>query len=106
MMRFRTRSDAARYSAQSRWRAAEARAQAEREDGIPDRHPAAEWRSTCIIDLRGAGGPLLTLEPRAGYVSWRAVDQAGNVIDCAALKTLLHTVADALPRELAARRLS
>lgn len=105
-MRFRTRSEAARYSANARWRAAEARAQAERDEGIPDRPPQVEWRSACTLDLRGAGGPLLTLEPRAGYVSWRAVDEAGAVVDCAAIKTLLHRLADELPRELAARRLS
>lgn len=101
-MRFRNRSAAARYSAQCRWRAAEARAESEREAGIPDRgHDDA--RQPCTIDLRGAGGPLLTLEPRVGYVAWRQINDAGEVEACAALKTLLHTLADKLPRMLAAR---
>ena len=101
-MRFRNRSAAARYSAQCRWRAAEARAEAEREAGIPDRAPE-DSRQPCVIDLRGAGGPLLTLEPRRGYVAWRQIDESGQVQACAALKTLLHGMADQLPRMLAAR---
>lgn len=101
-MRFRNRSAAGRYAARCRWRAAEARAQAERDDGIPDREPI-DGRRPCVLDLRGAGGPLLTLEPRLGYVAWRQVDESGAVQACAALKTLLHGVADQLPRMLAAR---
>ncbi len=57
-----------------------------------------DFRTICTLDLRGAGGPLLTLEPRRGYVSWRARDEAGAVVDCAAIKQLLHGVADRLTR--------
>lgn len=87
-------------AANARWRQAEARAQAEREAGIPDRCPV-EWRTPCTIDLRGAGGPLIELQPRLGYVSWRRVE-SGSVTDCAALKTLLHRLADQMPRQLSA----
>ena len=58
-------------AARARWRNAEARAQAERDEGVPDREPLKDWRQPCVIDLRGAGGPLLTLEPRLGYLAWR-----------------------------------
>ena len=90
-------------AANARWRAAEMRAQAERDAGIPDSEPLVDVRQPCVIDLRGAGGPLLTLEPRAGYIAWRQRDDAGGVQDCAAIKTLLHRLADTLPRTLGAR---
>ena len=92
-------------AANARWRAAEARAEAERADGIPDRPMPVDWRTTCTVDLRGAGGPLLTFEPRAGYVAWRARNEAGDVTACAALKTLLHALADDMPRMMGARNL-
>ncbi len=39
-----------------------------------------------------------------GYVSWRAVDaESGEVLHVAALKELLHKLADDLPRWLALR---
>ena len=75
-------------NAAQRYRAQERRAQAERDAGIPDRVDE-DFRTACLLDLRGAGGPLLTLEPRRGYHAWRMV-QDGKVTDCAALKTLLH----------------
>ena len=70
-----------------------------------EERPAIEDRRTPIsLDLRPAGGPNLTLEPRLGYVAWRARDaESGEVVDCAALKELLHRVADGLPRILAMR---
>jgi hypothetical protein len=102
-MRFRSRSEAARYSADARWRAAERRAQAEREAGIPDREPERDVRQPITLDLRSAGGELLTIEPRAGYIGWRLRDESGAVKECAALKTLLHRIADGLPRTLSAR---
>ena len=87
-----------------RLRAAERKAEAERAAGIPDR-TNADARRLCSIDLRGAGGPQLNLEPRAGYHAWRARDVAtGNVVNCAALKTLLHAIADQLPPTLGPRR--
>jgi hypothetical protein len=86
-------------AAHARWRAAQQRAEDERAQGIPDRVDT-DMRQPCTIDLRGAGGPLLTLEPRLGYIAWRQRDEAGQVQDCAAIKTLLHRLADTLPRTL------
>ena len=57
-------------TAAQRYRAQERRAQAERDAGIPDRVDA-DFRTACLLDLRGAGGPLVTLEPRRGYHAWR-----------------------------------
>ena len=91
----RIRTPAQRYRAQER------KAQAEREAGIPDRTDA-DWRTACLLDLRGAGGPLVTLEPRRGYHAWRMVVD-GAVTDCAAVKTLLHRVAAQLPRSMGPR---
>jgi hypothetical protein len=105
-MRFRNRSDAARHSAHCRWRAAAGRADEEREAGISDREPMADARQPFSVDLRGAGGGLVTFEPRRGYISWRRLDESGKVTDCAALKTLLHRLADSLPPTMGARRLS
>lgn len=99
----RRKSPRHQRAALARWRAAEDRAEAEREAGIPDDPPYTDARRTCTLDLRGAGGPLLTLEPRGGYIAWRQLDESGRVTDCAALKTLLHRLADQLPRTLAAR---
>ncbi len=104
-MRFRTRSAAARHSAKCRWRAAEGRAQADRDAGMPDREPYTDARQPFTLDLRSAGGELVTFEPRRGYISWRQLDEAGNVTACAALKTLLHSLADSLPPTMGARRL-
>ena len=92
----RRKSKRHQLAARARWRNAEARAQAERDAGIPDREPATDYRQPCTIDLRGAGGPLLTLEPRLGYLAWRQ-REGEQVTDCAAIKTLLHRLADALP---------
>jgi hypothetical protein len=86
-------------------RAAEARAQAEREAGIPDREPQADARQRITLDLRSYGGERLHIEPRMGYIACRLLDDAGTVKDCAALKTLLHRWADSLPPTLGARRL-
>lgn len=86
-------------AARARWRAAELRADAEREADIPDREPIIDARQQIDLDLRTWCGPHLRIEPRMGYVSGRAIDmQTGTAIDCAALKTLLHRIADRLPR--------
>lgn len=100
----RRKSKRHQLAARARWRNAEARAQAERDAGIPDREPVTDYRQPCTIDLRGAGGPLLTLEPRLGYLAWRQLDKSGQVTDCAAIKTLLHRLADSLPRMLSPSR--
>jgi hypothetical protein len=103
-MRFRTRSEAARYSATTRWRAAEARAQAERDAGIPDLPIAQDARDPITLDLRSAGYRHLRIEPRLGYVAWRAVDvDTGEVLHCAAIKELLRWIAGEVPRQLGAR---
>ncbi len=102
-MRFRNRSAAARYSANARWRAVEARAQAERDAGIPDREPIIDTRQCIDIDLTSHGGPRLRIEPRVGYVSCRMVNLDTGSVECAALKTLLHTLADNLPRRMGMR---
>lgn len=96
-MRYRVRTPAQRY------RAAEAKGAAERAAGAPDRTDE-DARQPCTLDLRGAGGPVLVLEPRRGYHAWRQRDAAsGELLDCAALKTLLHRIADKLPAALAPR---
>lgn len=92
-------------AANTRWRVAEQQAQAERDAGIPDRSAYEDRRLPFTLDLRTWGGPHLHIEPRLGYISARALDAAtGRVVGCAALKTLLHDIADRLPRTLSARR--
>lgn len=88
-------------TAAQRYRSQECKAAAEREAGVPDRSDA-DFRTACLLDLRGCGGPLLTLEPRRGYHAWRMV-QDGKVTACAALKTLLHRIAGELPRTMGPR---
>lgn len=91
-------------AARARWRAAEERAQWERDSGIPDREPMTDARQPFTLDLSACGFRSLRIEPRIGYVAWRAVDvDTGDVLHSAALKELLHWIADALPRMLAMR---
>lgn len=65
--------------------------------GIPMRDDA-DFRRPCMLDLRGAGGPLLTLEPVPRKVAWRARSEDGRVVKRAAIKALLHDVADDMTR--------
>lgn len=58
----------------------------------------ADYRSACTLDLRGAGGPLLTLQPVRGKVAWRAIDENGRIVERCAIKSLLHSVADSMTR--------
>ena len=89
-------------AANTRWRAEHA--QRERDEGIPDRAPDTDCRQPILLDLTSYGGRRLRIEPRRGYVASRAVDEAtGQVMHCAAIKELLHRIADELPRMLAAR---
>ena len=87
-------------AANARWLAADRRAQEERDDDTPDRPTQEDWRTPIAIDLRPAGGPLITLAPRLGYIAWRRRGASGVVVDCAAIKTLLHRIADDLPSTL------
>lgn len=92
------------HAANTRWRAAELRAQAERDSGVPDEPMLADMRQPFDIALRSAGYRDLRIEPRLGYVAWRAVEaETGKVLHCAALKELLRWVAGQIPRMLAAR---
>lgn len=90
-------------AANARWRAAEFRAQAERDAGIPDVPMPSDNRQPFDLDLRSAGGDLWRIEPRIGYIAWRAIDSGGEIRRCAALKTLLHALAGGLPRQLGRR---
>ena len=87
-----------------RWRSAEWRAAAEREAGIPDRAPITDTRQPFTLDLKDVGFHDLRIEPRLGYIAWRArrID-TGEVVRCCALKELLHWLADRLPRTIAMR---
>jgi len=61
-------------------------------------------RVDIALDLSSAGGPRLVLQPRRGYLAYRAVDMdTHEVVACAALKELLHKIADRLPRQMALR---
>ena len=71
-------------AANARWRAV--RAQDERDNGIPDEPIIEDRRQPFDLPLAGAGFVDLRIEPRLGYVSWRAVDAAtGQVLHCAAM---------------------
>ena len=88
----------------SRCAQATRRTAAQYAEGIPDRAPDTDMRSPIRFDLASEGYRDVIVEPRIGYVSWRMLDaQTGKCIECAALKTLLHRLADRLPRTLGAR---
>jgi hypothetical protein len=92
------------HAANARWRAREARAQVERDAGIPDELIPQDFRDPFPLPLKSAGWKDLLIEPRLGYVSWRAIDSdTGEVLHCAALKELLRWIAAQVPRMLAAR---
>ena len=99
----RRHADAAR-ARWARWRAAEARAEAERAAGIADLPPDTDCRDPIVLDLRSYGGKRLRIEPRAGYVACRVFDdETGELVQCCALKTALHEIAASLPRTLGIR---
>lgn len=50
------------------------RAQAERDDGVPDVPMPSDARQPFDLPLAHLGYRDLRIEPRSGYVSWRAVD--------------------------------
>ena len=73
-------------AARARWRAAEQRAQDERDAGIPDEPMPEDFRRPFALPLRAAGYRDLHIEPRIGYVAWRAIDaDTGELVKCAAL---------------------
>lgn len=91
-------------AARARWRYAEIAAQHERDDGIPDVPMPTDCRQPFDMPLAHVGYRDLRIEPRLGYVAWRAVDtRTGEVVHCAALKELLRLIARDLPKMLAAR---
>lgn len=89
-------------AANARWRVD--KAQAERDAGIPDEPMPDEFRRPFPLPLKSAGYRDLHIEPRLGYVSWRALDaETGEVLHCAAIKELLRWIARRVPRMQAAR---
>lgn len=91
-------------AARARWRDAESRAAAERDAGIPDIPLPADVRQPFDLPFSRLGYRNLRIEPRSGYVSWRAVDaDTGETLHAAALKELLRWVAAQVPRMLAER---
>ena len=96
----RRKSKRHQRAANARWRAD--RAQAERDAGIPDRPMPTDCREPITLDLRSAGGPIIVLEPCFGKIAWKMRD-GDQVKARAALKTLLHRIADELPRQLGER---
>jgi hypothetical protein len=95
-MRYRLRSSASRYAA------AERKAQAQRDAGIPDREP--DQRVTWWIDLRPIGGPWWRCEPRIGYISYLVyAEPGGERVMCGPPKTILARAAALLPRVMSAR---
>ncbi len=89
-------------AANARWRLDAA--QAERDAGIPDLPMPVDVREPFPLDLRSAGGDQWMLEPISGKIAWKARSHRGEVRR-AALKTLLHDLADDLPRLLGERNL-
>ena len=90
----RSKSIRHQRAARARWRAAEERAQAERDAGIPDDPMPSDCRDVVTLDLRSWGGKRWRIEPRLGYVSGRAInEETGEVEHCAAIKELLRLIA-------------
>lgn len=90
-------------AAKSRWRRAEQFADDERAAGILDRGPT-DLREPVTLALSALGWRDVRLEPRLGYVAWRAVAvDTGEVLHCAASKEMLRWLATQLPRMLGAR---
>lgn len=75
-MRIRYKSAASRYAA------AERRADAEREAGIPDRLDEDQREPWSIV----FGSIRWTATPRRGYKTWRITDESGALIACCTAK--------------------
>ena len=92
-------------AANARWRMA--KADAERADGIPDMPLISDMRQPFTMQLSAFGWRDVVIEPRLGYVGWRAVDaETREVLHCAASKELLRWIARQVPRLLATRNFS
>ena len=91
-------------AANARWRAAEMRAQQERDAGIDDEPIHEDGRDPFPLPFRALGYRDLMIEPRLGYISWRAIDKdSGEVLHCAALKELMRWIMARVPRRMGAR---
>ncbi len=100
----RRKSRRHQHAAHARWRAAEERAQAERDAGIPDREPVIDARQPFLLPLSHFGYRDLWIEPRVGFVAWRALDaETRELLHCAASKELLRILARETPRLMAPR---
>lgn len=93
MHKSQRRAKSARHqaAAQARW----ARRLA---DDTPPR-TMDDARRPLLLQLACCGGRDLLIEPVPGRIAWRCRTlDAGEVIDRGALKSLLHRIADGLPR--------
>ena len=96
-MSYRRRTPAQRFAA------AERKAQAERDAGIPDR-PAMVALQPLLIDLRGAGGPHWRCEHKPGSCQWRVYEaDTGERVMCGQIGGILTAAHRATPRMLSAR---
>lgn len=88
-----------RAAAYSRWERA-------RSDAEPCNPGPLDMRQPFDLLLSSAGGKDWRFEPVLGLIAWRQIDLAtGKTEARAALKTLLRSVADGLPRTLSVRAL-
>ena len=95
-MKFRRRTPAQRFAA------AERKAQAERDAGIPDRQ-APPLLPPLLLDLRGAGGPHWRCEHRPGTCQWRVFDaDTGARMMCGQIGGIISAAHKATPRMRAA----
>lgn len=85
-------------AANARWRAAEARAELERAEGVPDREPMTDVRLPFSLPFAHLGWRDVRLEPRLGYISWRCVDEGTG--------EMLRWIAAQVPRQLGSRHLT
>ena len=98
-MKHRHRSPASRDAA------AERRAQARRDAGIPDR-PAPVALPPVLIDLRGAGGPYWRAEHKPGTCQWRVYDAgSGERVMCGQIGGVVSAAHKRTPRMLSERAL-
>ena len=75
-----------------------------KKNGRPPKPKRIDPRRPFLMPLKSAGYRDLHIEPRIGYVAWRALDaDTGELLHCAALKELLRWVAAQVPRMMAER---